>query len=114
YLPALTGECPERQRGRTVNPLAYAFVGSSPTSPTRLKLLQKTPFRPPLNAGISMSRVSQKKTSNFNGRQRATATPRDTRATWRNLWSDCGKSDWKCSHVPQRSPFCGLVVACGK
>ena len=29
-----TGECPERQRGRTVNPLAYAFVGSSPTSPT--------------------------------------------------------------------------------
>ena len=30
----LTGECPERQRGRTVNPLAYAFVGSSPTSPT--------------------------------------------------------------------------------
>src|SRR5262245_611463 len=31
------GECPERQRGRTVNPLAYAFVGSSPTSPTNLK-----------------------------------------------------------------------------
>ena len=31
-----TGECPERQRGRTVNPLAYAFVGSSPTSPTIL------------------------------------------------------------------------------
>jgi hypothetical protein len=29
-----TGECPERQRGRTVNPLADAFVGSSPTSPT--------------------------------------------------------------------------------
>src|SRR4029450_539599 len=28
------GECPERQRGRTVNPLADAFVGSSPTSPT--------------------------------------------------------------------------------
>ncbi len=31
------GECPERQRGRTVNPLAYAFVGSSPTSPTTLR-----------------------------------------------------------------------------
>src|SRR5262245_42474245 len=31
------GECPERQRGRTVNPLAYAFVGSSPTSPTSLR-----------------------------------------------------------------------------
>ena len=30
------GECPERQRGRTVNPLAYAFVGSSPTSPTSI------------------------------------------------------------------------------
>ena len=28
------GECPEWQRGGTVNPLAYAFVGSSPTSPT--------------------------------------------------------------------------------
>src|SRR5262245_34130223 len=33
-----SGECPERQRGRTVNPLADAFVGSSPTSPTTLKL----------------------------------------------------------------------------
>ena len=31
---ARAGECPEWQRGRTVNPLAYAFVGSSPTSPT--------------------------------------------------------------------------------
>ena len=31
---ALAGECPERQKGRTVNPLADAFVGSSPTSPT--------------------------------------------------------------------------------
>src|SRR5262245_36196658 len=31
------GECPEGQRGRTVNPLAYAFVGSSPTSPTSLR-----------------------------------------------------------------------------
>jgi hypothetical protein len=35
----IAGECPERQRGRTVNPLAYAFVGSSPTSPTTLKSL---------------------------------------------------------------------------
>ena len=33
------GECPEWQRGRTVNPLAYAFVGSSPTSPTSLRAL---------------------------------------------------------------------------
>ena len=32
------GECPEWQRGRTVNPLAYAFVGSSPTSPTNRKI----------------------------------------------------------------------------
>ena len=31
---ARAGECPERQRGRTVNPLAYAFAGSSPASPT--------------------------------------------------------------------------------
>ena len=35
------GECPEWQRGRTVNPLAYAFVGSSPTSPTTLKIKGK-------------------------------------------------------------------------
>ena len=34
---AFGGECPEWQRGRTVNPLAYAFVGSSPTSPTSLR-----------------------------------------------------------------------------
>src|SRR6185295_1555776 len=34
------GECPEWQRGRTVNPLAYAFVGSSPTSPTSLRPLR--------------------------------------------------------------------------
>ena len=32
------GECPEWQRGRTVNPLSYDFVGSSPTSPTILFL----------------------------------------------------------------------------
>src|SRR5262249_3086503 len=31
------GECPERQRGRTVNPLSDDFVGSSPTSPTSLR-----------------------------------------------------------------------------
>ena len=30
-----TGECPERQRGRTVNPLAYAFVGSFLLPPPR-------------------------------------------------------------------------------
>ena len=28
------GECPEWQRGRTVNPLRYRFEGSSPSSPT--------------------------------------------------------------------------------
>ena len=32
------GQCPERQRGRTVNPLAIAFVGSSPTWPTGIDL----------------------------------------------------------------------------
>ena len=31
---SILGECPEWQRGRTVNPLAYAFAGSSPASPT--------------------------------------------------------------------------------
>src|SRR5215813_9922819 len=39
-----SGECPERQRGRTVNPLADAFVGSSPTSPTSLKKKRKIKF----------------------------------------------------------------------
>ena len=34
------GECPEWQRGRTVNPLAYAFAGSSPASPTSLRALR--------------------------------------------------------------------------
>ena len=34
---SILGECPEWQRGRTVNPLADAFVGSSPTSPTILR-----------------------------------------------------------------------------
>src|SRR5215470_6022432 len=37
---SVAGECPERQRGRTVNPLAYAFVGSSPTSPTSSQQLE--------------------------------------------------------------------------
>src|SRR5262249_15449316 len=41
-----SGECPERQRGRTVNPLADAFVGSSPTSPTSLKTKEKTQIWP--------------------------------------------------------------------
>jgi 23S rRNA (guanosine2251-2'-O)-methyltransferase len=40
------GECPEWQRGRTVNPLAYAFVGSSPTSPTICLVLRASlPWR---------------------------------------------------------------------
>src|SRR5690349_5865481 len=37
-----SGECPERQRGRTVNPLADAFVGSSPTSPTKISKYPRT------------------------------------------------------------------------
>src|SRR5215472_15385507 len=47
------GECPERQRGRTVNPLAYAFVGSSPTSPTTRKLKEKVRFWPPARRPFS-------------------------------------------------------------
>ena len=30
----IQGQCPEWQRGRTVNPLAVAFEGSSPSWPT--------------------------------------------------------------------------------
>ena len=33
-MAAILGECPEWQRGRTVNPLRYRFEGSSPSSPT--------------------------------------------------------------------------------
>ena len=33
------GRCPERQRGRTVNPLAEAFAGSSPARPTVINLI---------------------------------------------------------------------------
>ena len=46
------GECPERQRGRTVNPLAYAFVGSSPTSPT--SAWPPTPVGSGEGAGIAL------------------------------------------------------------
>ena len=34
FQSEIRGECPEWQRGGTVNPLLYGFVGSSPTSPT--------------------------------------------------------------------------------
>src|SRR5262249_8937008 len=77
------GECPERQRGRAVNPLAYAFVGSRPTSPTKLKLLKNNPiFRPP--PGPVLCRVCRKKFPLFfKGCQRVPETPRDTHATKR-------------------------------
>ena len=35
------GQCPEWQRGRAVNPLALAFVGSSPTWPTNAHVAQQ-------------------------------------------------------------------------
>jgi hypothetical protein len=47
------GECPEWQRGGTVNPLLHGFVGSSPTSPTiRLKTEIGAQFLLLLKAGI--------------------------------------------------------------
>ena len=76
-----SGECPERQRGRTVNPLAYAFVGSSPTSPTTLKLLDNhLILRPRL--GPFLCRVCcMIFPSIFNGRQRLPAAPCNIDAT---------------------------------
>ena len=55
------GECPEWQRGGTVNPLAYAFVGSSPTSPTtrRSLTLSRRLFRAPIFRGYSTVVVQQ-------------------------------------------------------
>ena len=52
-----SGECPERQRGRTVNPLADAFVGSSPTSPTTLEIKEKTQFLAGAIPAIFMSHM---------------------------------------------------------
>src|SRR5262249_28468892 len=64
-----SGECPERQRGRTVNPLADAFVGSSPTSPTILKPNVNLPSGPAQNRPI-LCRVCCKIFPNiFNGSQ---------------------------------------------
>src|SRR5580704_11095507 len=47
------GECPEWQRGRTVNPLAYAFVGSSPTSPTSLRSLRELRLGKPCSSLVA-------------------------------------------------------------
>ena len=75
------GECPERQRGRTVNPLAYAFVGSSPTSPTTLKYLYKTSNGSEQNRPILCRMCCRIFPSDFNGCQALPAGPCDMRAT---------------------------------
>src|SRR5262245_49420485 len=53
------GECPEWQRGRTVNPLAYAFVGSSPTSPTTLFQKDNLTFLAGENPAYFLSHVAK-------------------------------------------------------
>src|SRR6202008_1562163 len=53
------GECPEWQRGRTVNPLAYAFVGSSPTSPTTRQSIMERSGEAALVGGYSTMVVQQ-------------------------------------------------------
>src|SRR5882724_9996539 len=47
------GECPEWQRELTVNQPSYDFEGSSPSSPTSLRLLRKRrlPRRSPTGEG---------------------------------------------------------------
>src|SRR5262249_17765275 len=47
-------ECPEWQRGRTVNPLANAFVGSSPTSTTTQTAMTESRRQ---NRGTNLSSV---------------------------------------------------------
>lgn len=41
YISLILGECPEWQRGLTVNQLSFDFVGSSPTSPTNMSELKE-------------------------------------------------------------------------
>jgi hypothetical protein len=75
------GECPERQRGRTVNPLAYAFVGSSPTSPTILKSLGNLRSWPLRKRPFSYVACCMIFPNVFNGCHRFSAATRDTHAT---------------------------------
>ena len=55
------GECPEWQRGRTVNPLAYAFVGSSPASPTSLRALRRFGSAGPVREGCRAEVAKQRR-----------------------------------------------------
>jgi hypothetical protein len=50
------GECPEWQRGRTVNPLRERFAGSSPASPTvtNRNRLRSSVVEHPLGKGKAM------------------------------------------------------------
>jgi hypothetical protein len=75
------GECPEWQRGRTVNPLAYAFVGSSPTSPTNLILLGNLTITRPFFA-LPCRVVLQNISLYFQWPRWLPATPRDLNATY--------------------------------
>src|SRR5262245_55196273 len=78
-----SGECPERQRGRTVNPLADAFVGSSPTSPTSLKSEEKTHFWPVRFRPFSCCICCTIFPCDFNACQPLPGAPCNMNATWR-------------------------------
>jgi hypothetical protein len=79
------GECPERQRGRTVNPLADAFVGSSPTSPTILKIKDNPSIRGPVWGRFSCRVCCKIFSRFFNGSQSLPETRRNMNATYARL-----------------------------
>ena|SRR5262249_34849244 len=76
-----SGECPERQRVRTVNPLADAFVGSSPTSPTILKYQENLSIWPVRFRPFSCRTCCIIFPNNFNGCQTLPAAPCNMNAT---------------------------------
>ena len=76
------GECPERQRGRTVNPLAYAFVGSNPTSPTTLKNQHNLKFVGPKGGPILCCMCCKPVPRIVKHLHEVSAAHRDTAATW--------------------------------
>src|SRR5208282_4401711 len=75
-------ECPEWQRGRTVNPLAYAFVGSSPTSSTSLKIKENLKSCMARWGLFSCRMCCEPIPSIFNDLRGLPKTPRDMDATY--------------------------------
>ena len=68
-------------KGADVNPLADAFVGSSPTSPTMLRIKDNPSISRPHYGPFSCRVCRMIFSSNFNGPQALPKTPRNMNAT---------------------------------